>query len=96
MRWRSKMKLYSLTIDRSTGHTFRRRFPVWVGMVFHNDSAGRRWTGMYVRVADRGYFAQSAKPFKRTERRWLNRLARRVTVLEKAMDQAGIDRNIDV
>lgn len=79
------MRIWTTAIDRKSGHTFRRHFPIWVGKLYHNDASGRRLIGAYVRVKDVGYFASRSWPYKRSQEAWQKRLSDRVTKLEQTV-----------
>lgn len=86
------MEFHAIPIPRTSGHTFRRRLPVWLGLVYHNGPSGRHVSGVYLRVGDRGYFVQRGRFFWQAEAANLRRLYRRVTALEKTLDAAGVTR----
>jgi hypothetical protein len=77
------MRIWTTSIPRASGHTFRRHFPIWIGKLYHNDKDGRRLIGGYVRIKDTGYFASRSWPYKASQAAWQRRLSDRVTKLEQ-------------
>lgn len=51
---------FQAKVDRRAGATFRRRFPVWIGLAGWTARKPRRWPwrrhGVYLRVGDRMLF----------------------------------------
>lgn len=87
------MEFYRIPVERRAGHTFRRHFPVWLGLVCHHIGGGRRWNGgVYLRIGDRAYILEPGRLHRQADRANLRRLYRRVTALEKALDAADVTR----